>query len=90
MIINKNSWHYKIMTMFGLSNGSHINDMTAVGYWLGVILSPIWYVFFAGVMIIALLLWPVMIFFTKLQKVGNHSKNFKLTKYSIFGKIDIK
>lgn len=90
MIINKNSWHYKIMTMFGLSNGSNINHMTVIGYWLGVILSPIWYVFLAVVMIIGCLLYPVQVFIEKLQRVSGHSKHVKLTKYSIFGKIDVK
>jgi len=90
MKIRKNSWHYKIMTIFGLSDGSNLLDLTIAEYWFGVIIFPIWWAFFLAVILIGVICILLSDLLKMIQKkISPMYRKHKITKYSLFGKINI-
>lgn len=78
------------MTIFGLSDGANLLDLTIVEYWLGVIIFPIWWVFFLAAILIGVICILLSILLKMIQKkILPTYRKHKITKYSLFGKIDI-
>ena len=78
------------MTIFGLSDGSNLLDLTIAEYWFGVIIFPIWWAFFLAVILIGVICILLIDLLKMIQKkISPMYRKHKITKYSLFGKINI-
>lgn len=81
MKINKNSWHYKINSMFGLEEITA--PMSINHYVVRLITSPIWYIFYIFLLVLICVLYPFVLLSLKFDNLILHIRN----KISIKSKI---